>query len=261
MEKQKIQITLPANLCYSSLSRHVTDEVCDLAQFDKTWRGRLRLVVDELFMNAVKYGSTKDKSLIHIAFVYDNESILFTIEDDGSGTQAISDEELKNIIQKNESNGDITRTSGRGLSMITKLWTDGIDIGKSEYGGIKISFTKKKEKSIKTPTEGSGGKITGTPNNQYLYEIKFADGEIDQSNINEKTAPVYDRIKNMPLGGIIVLDFDGVTYINSMFIANLASWHTSMRRKGGYIRLKNIKGQIKEILDLVGLSKILIIDS
>lgn len=258
---QKIQITLPADLCYSSLSRHITDEICGIVKFDKIWRGRLKLVVDELFMNAVKYGSTKDKSVIYITFIYDDNEIQFIIEDDGSGLKAISAEELKNIMQRNEANEDTTRTSGRGLSMITKLWTDKMDIEKSNYGGIKVSFVKKREISTYEIIENPTRKSANNNIDHNICEIKLADGEIDQSNINEKTAPVYNQIKVMSQGGVVVLDFNGVTYINSMFIANLASWHASMRRKDGYIKLKNIQSQVKEILDLVGLSKILTIDS
>ncbi|MBN2096555.1 ATP-binding protein [Candidatus Peregrinibacteria bacterium] len=279
MPKQKIQLILPANLNYSSLVRHVADEVFSTAKFDKAWCSRLKLVVDELYMNAVRYGSTPDKSSVCTTFEYDESGIQFTIEDDGTGVNAISAEDLKAIIEKNEANSDLTRTSGRGLAMITKLWTDGVIIGKSRYGGISVGFTKALSTAGEAPPPppaptGLIAKVAAqaapvpaappaktpppsppTPKGP-SYEIKLS-GEIDQSNIDEKVAPIYDQIEVMPEEGTLVLDFSDLEYINSTFIGNLASWYTTLQRKGGRICLKNVNKDIREVLSLVGLLEIL----
>ncbi len=154
--KHKIQLTFPASLNYSSVIRHITDEICEIAKFNKSWRGRLKLLVDELFMNAVKYGSTEDKSMIYILYSYDDNGMEFTIEDDGSGAKSVSVDELKQIISQNKLDENLEKTSGRGLSMITNLWADDIQISDSKYGGIKITFTKK------IPVEDTAGAITTT---------------------------------------------------------------------------------------------------
>ena len=263
----KIQLTFPANLHYSSVVRHVTDEICEMAKFSKTWRGRLKLVVDELFMNAVKYGSTEDKSTVYILYSYDENGFEFTIEDDGSGPKAISVDELKAIIKQNKSDESVEKTSGRGLSMITHLWTDDVNISKSKHGGIAITFSKAIDATDPKPIGGSIANATGEPigaskhvGGGSVYTIKLDAGEIDQTNVSKKTQPVYEQIKVMPQNGVLVLDFGDVTYINSMFIAHLASWHASMHQRGGQVHLKNLKNQVQEILDLVGLSKVLLID-
>ena len=235
--------------------------------------------------------------------MYDEDGIQFTIEDDGTGPQALSAEDLKAIIQKNEKNTDLTRTSGRGLSMITKLWTDQMEITKSKYGGVAISFIKRLETAVsppkplpppsglikkaidasapqsakaepipkpeavpaKTPPKAElpSAKPTEVPvpaaapsGTQPVYEIKLS-GEIDQSNITEKVAPIYDQIEVMPENGVLMLDFSELEYINSTFIGNLAAWYTSLQKKGGRICLKNVNDEIKEVLSLVGLLNIL----
>jgi len=276
---------VPANLHHSSLVRRMADEVFKAAKFGKAWASRLKLVVDELFMNAVKYGSTEEKSFVYTTFEYNEKGIQFTIEDDGTGSQVISPEELQAKVATNEQDTNLTKTSGRGLSMITKLWTDKMEVSKSQYGGISVKFTKAIETATTPPppptglvkqiTEQMATPTTPTapspppeippppavpsgaqPAKGPAYEIKLS-GEIDQSNIEEKTAPVYDQIEVMPEGGTLVLDFSELDYINSTFIGNLAAWHTSLRRKNGRICLKNTNNQIREVLELVGLLNIL----
>lgn len=284
MEKQTIKIELTANLDYSALVRHVADEVFQNAQFSKAWCGRLKLVVDELFMNAVRYGSTKDKSLVHLTFEYDGLGIRFVIEDDGSGPQAKSAEELKALIQRNESNHDLTRTSGRGLSMITRAWTDSMVISSSAYGGIAMAFEKKLENASQPPpslpTElqpqpldtlkvtlaalrpspaiplSAPRILEPIPAGAPVFEVKLA-GEIDQSNLLEKIAPISNQVATLPNGSILILDFKDLTYINSTFIGSLAAWYKALQGKQGRIRLRHVNDSVREILTLVGLINVL----
>ena len=280
MDKQTIKIVITANLDYSSLIRHVANEVFENAKFSKAWCGRLKLVVDELFMNAVKYGSTKDKSTVHITFEFDKDSVRFTIEDDGTGPQAKPAEALKAIIHRNEENNDLTRTSGRGLALIAKMWTDGMDVAQSTYGGIGIGFTKRLENAEKPPAtvamelpimpiEDLSVAVapkpvasTPTPASKHqgpVYEVKLS-GEIDQSNMAEKIAPVVEQVNAMPPDSVLVLDLSGLTYINSTFIGNLAGWYRTLQAKQGSIRLAHINEQVREILTLVGLINVLEIE-
>ncbi len=286
MEKQTIQVAITANLDYSSLVRHVANEVFENAKFSKAWCGRLKLVVDELFMNAVKYGSTKDKSVVHLTFDFDDKGVQFTIEDDGTGPQAKSADELRAVIHKNETNGDLTRTSGRGLALIAKIWTDGMQVAQSTYGGIGIGFLKKLENAEKppatpalelpilsaeipdiaptqAPTPKPVAKMPTQPASNKgpkpqgpTVEVKLS-GEIDQSNMAEKIAPVNEQISALPAGSTLVLDFSDLTYINSMFIGNLAGWYRTMQEKQGILRIKHINESVREILTLVGLVNVI----
>ena len=284
MERQTIQITVPANLSHSSFLRHVVSELFETAKFSKQWASRLKLVVDELFMNAVKYGSTENTSFVHVTFEYDDSGVWFTIEDDGTGPEDASVEALQQKIQQNQANTDLAKTSGRGLAMITSLWTDGMEVKKSSFGGILVRFSKQLSTAENPPPtppvspEIAAAMATASANvdNNPVVEPVVAEppgsapapvsvptvevklsGEIDQSNIEEKTAPVTQQLETIPDGAILSLDFSDLTYINSTFIGNLAAWHTHMERKGGHICLKNVNDSIREILELVGLLKVL----
>lgn len=256
-------MTFPASLHYSSLIRHIAAEIFHSAKFSKAWCGRLKLVVDELFMNSVRYGSTKNKSDIHITFMYDEEALDFIIEDDGTGENVVSVDDLKEVIQKNADNDDLAKTSGRGLSMITQQWTDSVEIEKSQYGGIKISFSKTIEETappmgapVGAPVGAPMGAPMGAPIGDAIVEIKL-DGEIDQSNIKEQAAQIHEKLKKIPEGGELVLNFENVSYVNSTFIGNLIAWYSSLEHRGGHIRLINLSDQIKEVFNVVGILKLL----
>jgi anti-anti-sigma factor len=277
MEKQTVQITITANLNYSSMIRHVAGEVFENAKFSKPWCGRLKLVVDELFMNAVKYGSTQDKSLIYITFEFDQNAVSFTIEDDGTGPKAKSAAELQAVIQQNEANKDLTRTSGRGLALIAKMWTDGMQVAQSTYGGIGIGFTKKLENASKPPENGPMelptlsqepsptptplispiGAPIGAPIGKGPKTTVKLSGEIDQSNMAAKIAPVTEQVNALPEGAILELDLSDLVYINSTFIGNLAGWYRALQQKGGALRLLHATEPVKEILNLVGLANVI----
>ena len=213
MQKQKIELNIPANLKFSSLVRHLTEEVFSYVGFTKEWSSRLKLVVDELFMNAVKYGSTEYKSIVHLVLSYNEEMVEFRIEDDGTGAQKMTAEELKARIKKNAVQNGITAISGRGLALITHLWTDKLNIEQSSAGGIAISFTKNIETTPPTPppplvlpTEPIDLKTEPAVHSAPL-PVKQAEGptvtvrlqgEIDQSNLEKLTLPVQEQLDVLP---------------------------------------------------------------
>jgi anti-anti-sigma factor len=274
MEKQKIEFNIPANLHFSSLVRNIAEEVFSFVHFSKGWCNRLKLVVDELFMNAVKYGSTENQSMVHIYFTYNDKEVQFQIEDDGTGPQVISAETLKSLIYKNANQNDVTKTSGRGLAMITTLWTDKLDIKESSYGGITIAFSKTIETQPPPPpplvkavisqsAEPSKSieqkKPEGSAATMPAFTVKLH-GDIDQLNIDKLVLLVNEQIATLPKEATLVLDFSELDYINSTFIGLLASWLNDVKQKGGQIVLKNINDQIKDVLNLVGLGKVLNIE-
>lgn len=281
MGKQNVKISVTANLNYSGMVRHIANEVFESAKFSKPWCGRLKLVVDELFMNACRYGSIKDKSEIRLSFEYDEKGVKFTIEDDGTGPQAKTADALRAVIQQNEANSDLTRTSGRGLAMIAKMWTDGMEVAQSSLGGIMVSFVKKLETSVAPPQsppmelmvpqiEAVSLTITPQPLKPAVPSPQAPmpapqgpviraklEGEIDQSNLAERIAPISQQVDTMPEGSVLELDFSELIYINSTFIGSLAGWYRILQQKGGRVRLIKPSPQIKEILTLVGLINVL----
>ena len=278
---------------FSSLVRSVSQDVFSFAGFGKEWCGRLKLVVDELFMNAVFYGSTQDESIVSIVFSYDEHMVEFSIADDGTGKSKVTPEELRQIIDRNIKNNTITQTSGRGLAMITNFWTDNLSIEKSPAGGILISFSKKiesappppppliraaidkaaaeSEKAHEQPPQSAPSaqvtQLSQSTSNQsqpiekkpsFLIELH---GDIDPFNIERTILPINEAIAKLPDQSILILDFKNVTYINSTFIGQLAAWYKDMRQKHGKIILRNAQDQIKDVLVLVGLDRVLTLES
>lgn len=276
MTKRKIELTLPASLKFSSLVRQVATEVFGYVGFTREWSSRLKLVVDELFMNANRYASKEDVSKIFIIFEYDESSITFKIDDEGMGKSKLSAEELKQKMEANKrALADVTKTSGRGLALISSLWTDELVIEDSPYGGIAISFTKKitTEAPPVLPVlqglaplahEALGvvpGSVTTPVNTKGPSLVVKVVGEIDQSNMEERIKPVESALLTIPAGSVLVLDCSELIYFNSTFIGHLAHWHNIMQEKGGQLMLKNINKDVQDVLNLVGLSRVIYMES
>lgn len=279
MEKQKIELNVPATLSYSALVRHISDEVFASIGFTKEWCSRLKLVVDELYMNAVRYGSMENKSIVRITFSYTDNEVEFKVEDDGTGEKRISVDELKKLIQNNAKNSTVTQTSGRGLALIANLWTDKLDVEPSSVGGIAIYFKKKiettpppappllqtvmetsvvpeaKKEPVKTEEKPVEPEVKGES-----FTIKLH-GEIDQHNIEVLTQPVTDQVGTLPENSTLILDFTDVVYINSTFIGHLASWYNEVQNRKGRLEIRNANEQVMDVLDLVGLGRVLTINN
>jgi len=272
MLKQKVELTLPATLKFSSLVREIAADVFTYVGFTKEWSNRLKLVVDELFMNANRYASKEGESKIYILFEYDEDAISFKIDDEGAGENKMSAEDLRKKIEKNkQAIGDVTKTSGRGLALISDLWTDGLVIEDSPYGGIAVSFTKAitSEAPPAPPAlQVAPVQVTPTPAEkvspvalQGPTEVMKIVGEIDQSNIEEKVKPVEEKVVAMPEKGVLVIDCSELVYFNSTFIGHLAGWHNALQQKKGQLVLKNTNAEVQDVLNLVGLSRVIYIET
>jgi anti-anti-sigma factor len=270
--KRKIELTLPATLKLSSLVRQIATDVFDYAGFTKEWVSRLKLVVDELFMNANRYASKEDESKIYIEFEYDEDSVVFRIDDEGAGNTKVTAEDLKKKVADNkESTMDLTKTCGRGLALISDLWTDEVVIVDSPRGGISISFSKKitAEAPPAPPMPNIASQSVPAPKKkeatpvvpQGPTEVIKVVGEVDSSNVEEKAKPIQKKVDSMPEGGILVIDCAELIYFNSTFIGYLAGWHNMMLANNGQLVLKHVNSEVKDVLDLVGLSHVIYMES
>jgi len=269
MPKQKIELTLPATLRFSSLVREIASDVFTQVGFTKEWTSRLKLVVDELFMNACRYASKENESKIYVVFEYDESSIGFRIDDEGAGENKMSAEALKAKVEDNKKAlEDVTRTSGRGLALISNLWTDGLVIEDSPHGGIAVSFTKAISAEAPpappalavVPAPAEPAKEVSPVAPQGPTEIIKIVGEIDQMNMVEKIKPVEEKLATMAENGVLAIDCSELVYFNSTFIGHLAAWHNSMQEKNGQLVLKNTNAEVKDVLNLVGLSRVIYIE-
>jgi len=255
------------------LVRQVSEDFFAYAGFTREWSARLKLVVDELFMNSIRYGSVKNESKIYLKFTLNDNEVSFTIEDEGRGEKKVSAEDLQAVVLKNSAElEDITKTSGRGLALISTLWTDGLIITQGAHGGLAVTFKKTVTDQLPpvppmlniTPVESAdlkSDKTVSPVSDAGPREIIALDGEIDSSNIDAKIKPVNDKLAELPEKGILILDCTNLTYFNSTFIGHLAEWHNKLQQKSGQLVLKNTNKEVREVLDLVGLSRVIYLET
>ncbi len=241
-----INLSIPANINFSSALREFSKKVFETSGFNEKWQDRLKLVCDELFMNAVNYGSDVN-SIIEIQFQILETKIIFIIKDEGKNK--VTAKTLKEIVNKNKENSRLKDISGRGLAMITSMWTDNFDIEDNELGGITIKFTKN---YLNQATDINNKKDLADKENI----VKFS-GDITLPNIDDKNKYMENIINKDIHDTVITLDFDQLSYINSVFIGSIANWYNKLINKGNTLKIINANKNIIDILKTVGLSKII----
>lgn len=252
-----IDLTIPANLRFSAGVREIISEFCDHNQFDNIVRNQLKLIIDELFMNAVRYGSGKNSKVI-VRISYTNQILEGTVEDFGEGSKKIDVEELKKIILTQTNNNILTKTSGRGLAQIVQKWTDSVKIQNNNTGGIRIIFQKKiiPKPSSEKETITTEALLEVKPNQLSEYVFLF-EGEITADNIKQYQQKVNQFLDTNKNATSIILDFEKLKYCNSTFIGQIADWYNRMSKNNGKMIICNPNEEILNIIDMVGLTQII----
>lgn len=81
-------------------------------------------------------------------------------------------------------------------------------------------------------------------------------GQLDESNVDEKSKEIYELIEKSANKTSLVFDFGGLEYMNSKAIGYLIDWHLKVTEKGGKIILVSCRENIIDILNIVGLTQI-----
>lgn len=254
MHTQKIELALPAQLESASFLRDISKDIFKHAGFNQEWEDRLKLVLDELFNNAIRYGSNENGT-IHITFFLNEDEVNFLVEDEGKGAKHVSAEELRAKIEKNTHEvEDMTKDSGRGLALIAAFWADELTIKNSLYGGIAIGFKKKiiKKESPWVPQLPIDELFSDE-----MIQVASIEGGVNAFNFEDKVRPIGEIISALPEKGVLILDCSALEYFNSTFIGQLANWYKEVRMKGGQILMKNTNPETTKILDLVGLKEMI----
>lgn len=82
-------------------------------------------------------------------------------------------------------------------------------------------------------------------------------GQLDESNVDEKSKEVYKLFEEVPGKLNLVFDFAGLEYMNSKSIGYLTDWYGKVTEKGGKVLIARAKPNIKDILDVVGLTQLI----
>lgn len=123
-----------------SLSSHVREVVqafCERHAVDATRCNHAQVIADELYMNAVKYGSARESDLIFLGIEKGNGTLSISVEDRGAKTE-VTPEKLRALIALHRMQQEATDTAGRGLSMIVMGWSQDVRIEHSPLGGLKV---------------------------------------------------------------------------------------------------------------------------
>ena len=70
------------------------------------------------------------------------------------------------------------------------------------------------------------------------------------------TGGTIGMIKNANTGALKSFDFNNLSYISSQGIAALASWHQILADKGGKLIFIGVRGNVFDVLNVVGLAQI-----
>lgn len=250
MENKNIQLILPADLQFSNAIRSFISDILTLLQVKSLWNNRIVLMADEIFMNAVKYGSDQHNGHVYINLEIDKEKIILNIEDEGKGEKKIDPEELEKIIHNNSLDKTLIKTSGRGLALIVKNWADNVRFLHSDEGGLKISITKKLENIIEEILDPQNVSMY---NNEDIDLIDFSSFDFNDSGIEHK---IIDQISNSRKKAFI-FDFKKVTYINSLIMGIIAKIYNTVEVKNQLLFLINVENKVLDVLKSVGLDQLI----
>ena len=98
---------------------------------------------------------------------------------------------------------------------------------------------------VQTTTEGLVVKL-----------IKFV-GQLDESNVDDQSKQIYELIEQNPQNLNVILDFEGLEYMNSKSIGYLTDWYGKVLEKNGKIIIAKAKPNILDILQVVGLTQLI----
>ncbi len=250
-----VNLKIPADLRFSAGVREFVDEFCIYCNFNHTTCNQLKLIIDELFMNAIRYGSGANSD-VSVKITYQNNLIQGIVEDAGEGKYKTTSQDLEKIILTQTNNNVLTKTSGRGLAQIVKAWTNKMEVKNNAQGGLTILFEKNVEFGKDRKERPKDPLLKIKPSN--LKEFKFVfEGEISDDNIKANKKIVTDFLREHTGAYRIVLDFDKLRYCNSTFIGQIADWYNKMKKREGEIVILNPNEDILDIIDMVGLTKVI----
>lgn len=89
--------------------------------------------------------------------------------------------------------------------------------------------------------------------NAVLLEIF---GHLDEANVDRVAEEIYKLIESVEQGTSFLLDFEQVAFINSKGIGYLLDFFRKIGEKGGKMVLARIPDNVLDILEVVGVTKI-----
>ncbi len=107
-----------------------------------------------------------------------------------------------------------------------------------------------------TPIELTISDVESSKPETLVKLIKIV-GQLDESNVDEEAKKIYDLIEQNPKNLNLILDFEGLEYMNSKSIGYLTDWYGKVYENGGKVLIANAKPNILDILEVVGLTQLI----
>ncbi len=127
-----------ADAALSSDVREAVADFCVRHGVGQPWLNRAQVIADELYMNAVKYGSASGSDVVSLGMGISDGTLSLCVEDRGSGN-GMTVEELRSLVARHRAEGRPTDVDGRGLSLIVTGWSREMRIEPSALGGTKVT--------------------------------------------------------------------------------------------------------------------------
>ncbi len=85
--------------------------------------------------------------------------------------------------------------------------------------------------------------------------ISFS-GQLDETNVDTEAKKIYEVIDGMAEPNLL-LDLEGLTYMNSKSIGYVTDWYSRTAAKNGRIAIARPRPNILDILKVVGITQII----
>ncbi len=90
-----------------------------------------------------------------------------------------------------------------------------------------------------------------------IAKIVTFKGQLDETNVDEKSKIIYSLIEQNPKNLNILMDLEGLEYMNSKSIGYLTDWYSKISEGGGKIVIAKARPNILDILEVVGLTQLI----
>jgi len=94
-------------------------------------------------------------------------------------------------------------------------------------------------------------------NADYKAKIVKFSGELDESNVDEKSTVIYNLINENPGKLYLLMDFEELNYMNSKSIGYLTDWYSKIVENNGKIVIAKAKSNVQDVLEVVGLGQLI----
>lgn len=88
-------------------------------------------------------------------------------------------------------------------------------------------------------------------------KIVHLNGQLDESNVDEKIQTIYKLIEATPKGLNLIFNFENLDYLNSKSIGYLTDLYGKITETGGMVAIAQSKPNIADILQVVGLTQLI----